>query len=56
MAAHWIGTAKAVEVRQWRIADVLRRAHRYERGAGPFYPTDHEQHLLSRRGAARRQA
>jgi hypothetical protein len=56
MGAHWIGTAKAVEVRQLRVADVLRRAHRFERGAGPFYPTDHEQYLLSRRGAARRQA
>jgi len=56
VAAHWIDTANAVEVRQWRIADVLRRAHRYERGAGPFYPTDDEQRLLSRRGAARSRA
>ncbi|TMG52091.1 MAG: hypothetical protein E6H89_06985 [Chloroflexi bacterium] len=54
IAAHWIDGARQPDVRNWRIADVLRRAHRYQRGDGPFYPSDQEQHLLSRRGAARR--
>ncbi|TME61312.1 MAG: hypothetical protein E6I51_09155 [Chloroflexi bacterium] len=53
MGAHWINGAKSPDVRDWRIADVLRRAHRYERGEGPFYPRNDEQHLLSRRGAGR---
>jgi uncharacterized protein YdeI (YjbR/CyaY-like superfamily) len=53
IAARWIDGAKRRDVRDWRIADVLRRARRYARGEGPFYPGDAEQHLLSRRGAAR---
>jgi uncharacterized protein YdeI (YjbR/CyaY-like superfamily) len=48
IAAHWIDGAKNADVRAWRIADVLRRADRYARGAGPFYPTDEDQRLLSR--------
>jgi uncharacterized protein YdeI (YjbR/CyaY-like superfamily) len=48
MAAHWVDGAKSADVRTWRIADVLRRADRYARGAGPFYPTDQDQRLLSR--------
>ena len=50
MGAHWIDGAKSSDVRAWRIADVLRRADRYARGAGPFYPTDQDQRLLSRPG------
>jgi len=54
IAVHWIDGAKDSDVRAWRIADVLRRADRYARGAGPFYPTDQEQRLLSRpRGSSR---
>jgi uncharacterized protein YdeI (YjbR/CyaY-like superfamily) len=49
IAAHWIDGAKNADVRGWRIADVLRRADRYARGTGPFYPTDQDQRLLSRR-------
>ena len=52
MAAHWIDGAKDPDVRAWRIADVARRAERYARGAGPFYPTDADQRLLSRRGSS----
>jgi hypothetical protein len=54
MAAHWIDGAKDPGVRAWRIGDVTRRADRYARGEGPFYPTDADQRLLSRRGASRR--
>jgi len=53
MAAHWIDGAKDPDVRAWRIADVAWRADRYARGAGPFYPTDADQRLLSRRGSQR---
>jgi len=48
IAAHWIDGAKNADIRAWRIADVLRRADRYARGAGPFYPTEQDQRLLSR--------
>jgi uncharacterized protein YdeI (YjbR/CyaY-like superfamily) len=48
IAAHWIDGAKDTDVRAWRIADVLRRADRYARGAGAFYPTDQDQRLLWR--------
>jgi uncharacterized protein YdeI (YjbR/CyaY-like superfamily) len=48
LAAHWIDGATDPDVRAWRIADVLRRADRYASGAGPFYPTNEDQRLLSR--------
>jgi hypothetical protein len=52
IAAHWIDGAKDADVRAWRIADVLRRADRDARDAGPFYPTDEDQRLLSRPGGS----
>jgi Domain of unknown function (DUF1905)/Bacteriocin-protection, YdeI or OmpD-Associated len=57
IASRWIGSAKSVEVREWRVSDVIRRAMRYQQGAGPFYPTKEDQKLLARprrHGDARR--
>lgn len=54
IAARWIDGAKDADVRAWRITDALRRADRYARGAGPFYPTDQDQRLLSRPRRSRR--
>src|SRR5437899_6376745 len=48
IASRWIGSAKSVEVREWRVSDVMRRAVRYQQGAGPFYPTEEDQKLLVR--------
>jgi hypothetical protein len=48
VALTWIARARSAEVRSWRIADVLRRAERYARREGPFYPTADDQRLLSR--------
>lgn len=48
VALTWIEGARGVDVRRWRIADVLRRAERYAAGGGPFYPTDEDQRLLAR--------
>jgi hypothetical protein len=48
IASRWIGQAHGARVREWRVADVLRRAARYARGAGPFYPTADDQRLLAR--------
>jgi uncharacterized protein YdeI (YjbR/CyaY-like superfamily) len=48
IASRWIGSAKSVEVREWRVSDVIRRAVRYQQGAGPFYPTEEDQKLLAR--------
>jgi uncharacterized protein YdeI (YjbR/CyaY-like superfamily) len=48
IASRWIGSAKSVEVREWRVRDVIRRAVRYQQGAGPFYPSKEDQKLLVR--------
>jgi hypothetical protein len=48
IASRWIGSAKSAEVREWRVSDVIRRAVRYQQGAGPFYPTEDDQKLLVR--------
>jgi bifunctional DNA-binding transcriptional regulator/antitoxin component of YhaV-PrlF toxin-antitoxin module len=48
IASTWIGRARGHEVRAWRIKDVLRRARRYYRGEGPFYPTKEDQAKLAR--------
>jgi hypothetical protein len=47
-ALRFIAGAKSPQVRDWRVADVLRRARRYFQKAGPFYPTKEDQPLLSR--------
>lgn len=49
MALTWIGRAKSPQVREWRVQDVLRRARRFHRREGPFYPTREDQPLLSSR-------
>jgi uncharacterized protein DUF1905/bacteriocin resistance YdeI/OmpD-like protein len=48
IASTWIGGARGSEVRAWRVTDVLRRARRYYRGEGPFYPTKEDQAKLAR--------
>jgi hypothetical protein len=48
IASTWIGGARGDEVRGWRVTDVLRRARRYFRGEGPFYPTKEDQAKLAR--------
>jgi Domain of unknown function (DUF1905)/Bacteriocin-protection, YdeI or OmpD-Associated len=48
MACRWIGSAKSEDVRSFRANDVVRRALRHHSGAGPFYPTEDDQKLLSR--------
>jgi hypothetical protein len=55
IASRWVGGAKSTDVREWRVRDVIRRATRYFRGEGPFYPTKEDQRALSRRSAPRRQ-
>jgi len=55
IAARWVDGAKSRDVREWRARDVIRRAKRYRRGEGPFYPTREDQRALSRpRRTARR--
>lgn len=48
IAMTWIGQAKSVDVRNYRVSDVLRRARRAYMKEGPFYPTKEDQPLLSR--------
>jgi hypothetical protein len=48
-ALRFIGAAMSPELRAWRVSDVLRRAERYFRQKGPFYPTKEDQPFLSRR-------
>jgi hypothetical protein len=48
IASRWVGGAKSTDVRQYRARDVIRRAMRYFRGEGPFYPTKEDQAALSR--------
>jgi uncharacterized protein DUF1905/bacteriocin resistance YdeI/OmpD-like protein len=57
IASRWVGGAKSSDVREWRSRDVIRRAMRYFRGEGPFYPTKADQRALSlpRRSAQHRQ-
>jgi Domain of unknown function (DUF1905)/Bacteriocin-protection, YdeI or OmpD-Associated len=50
-ALRFIAGARSPEVRAWRVSDVLRRAKRYFRKEGPFYPTKEDQPFLSRRSA-----
>jgi Domain of unknown function (DUF1905)/Bacteriocin-protection, YdeI or OmpD-Associated len=52
-ALRFIGGARSSEVRAWRVSDVLRRAKRYFRKEGPFYPTKQDQPFLSRRSGDR---
>jgi uncharacterized protein DUF1905/bacteriocin resistance YdeI/OmpD-like protein len=47
IASRWVGGAKSTDVREWRARDVIRRATRYFRGEGPFYPTKEDQKALS---------
>lgn len=56
IALRWVGGAKSTDVREWRARDVIRRATRYFRGKGPFFPTKEDQSALSltRRNARRR--
>lgn len=48
IASRWIGGAKSEDVRVFRCRDVVRRALRYLRCEGPFYPTEEDQRLLVR--------
>jgi hypothetical protein len=48
IASRWIGGAKSEDVRVFRSRDVVRRALRYHRFEGPFYPTEEDQRLLVR--------
>jgi hypothetical protein len=48
MASRWVGSAKSEDLRAYRASDVVRRALRHHAGAGPFYPTQADQRLLSR--------
>jgi hypothetical protein len=54
IASRWIASAKSEDVRAFRSRDVVRRALRYHRCEGPFYPTEEDQRLLSRSTRSRK--